>query len=90
MSAAERSEAPRLYRHLGHIAAAIKTGRRDFAALEEAARSDLENNGWRVDYVSLRNAATLLPATPEDRELVTLAAAWLGKTRLIDNVEISW
>ena len=89
LSATERSEATRLYRNLSHIATAIKNGRRDFATLEEAARDDLESHGWRVDYVALRNAATLLPATPEDRELVTLAAAWLGKTRLIDNIETS-
>lgn len=89
LSATERAEAPRLYRNLTDIAVTLNNGCRDFAALENAARDALENHGWRVDYVSLRNAATLLPAKPEDRELVTLAAAWLGKTRLIDNLEIS-
>jgi pantoate--beta-alanine ligase len=86
---AERAEAPRLYRNLGYLGNALAAGNRDFAALELAARADLEGHGWRVDYFSVRHKATLLPAAPGDRELVALAAAWLGKTRLIDNLEIS-
>jgi pantoate--beta-alanine ligase len=43
--------------------------------------------GWRVDYVALRDAASLQPPTPESTRLVVLGAAWLGKTRLIDNIE---
>jgi pantoate--beta-alanine ligase len=45
--------------------------------------------GWRVDYIALRNRADLGPPKPTDTELVVLGAAWLGKTRLIDNLEIS-
>jgi pantoate--beta-alanine ligase len=41
-----------------------------------------------VDYVALRQQATLAPAEPGDREMVVLAAARLGATRLIDNVEV--
>jgi len=43
---------------------------------------------WNVDYVEVRNRATLAPAAPHDRQLVVVAAAWLGKTRLIDNIEM--
>jgi pantoate--beta-alanine ligase len=42
-----------------------------------------------VDYVAVRNRATLAPPGPHDKELVVVAAAWLGKTRLIDNLEIT-
>lgn len=88
LSAEERAEAVRLYRNLVQISESIVAGGRDVAALERAAAADLEAHGWRVDYVSVRNAATLLPAAPGDASLVVLAAAWLGKTRLIDNLEI--
>jgi pantoate--beta-alanine ligase len=88
LSATERLEAVRLYRNLEYIGNAVAAGDRDFAALEEAARTDLEAHGWRVDYVSVRNAAALAPAEAGSRELVALAAAWLGNTRLIDNLEL--
>jgi pantoate--beta-alanine ligase len=48
----------------------------------------LSARGWKVDYVAVRNQADLLPATSDHHELVILAAAKLGKTRLIDNVEL--
>lgn len=88
LSETERSEAVRLFRHLAAIKTAVQAGSRDYATLEQAAQNDLEKHGWRVDYLSLRNAITLMPASPEDRNLVVLGAAWLGKTRLIDNLEI--
>jgi pantoate--beta-alanine ligase len=52
------------------------------------AVSALTIAGWKVDYIALRSRAELAPPHPHDRELVVLGAAWLGKTRLIDNVEI--
>jgi pantoate--beta-alanine ligase len=85
----ERAEAPRLYRSLQHIAQALRCGTRDFPALEAAAAADLAAHGWRVDYVSVRAQSTLAPAHPQDRLLAVLAAAHLGQTRLIDNVEIA-
>jgi pantoate--beta-alanine ligase len=89
LSEAERAEAIRLYRNLQGIAEQARGGAKDFAALENAARADLEAHDWRVDYVAVRNPDTLLPAAEEDRKIVALAAAWLGKTRLIDNIEIT-
>lgn len=84
----ERAEAVRLSRNLNRIKALVASGRRDFDALCESATADLTAAGWRVDYCALRNRSRLAPPGPEDRDLVVLGAAWLGKTRLIDNLEI--
>ena len=88
LGAEERVEAVRLYRNLERIKESIAVGRVDFSGLEGAAIADLEEHGWRVDYVSVRAAASLAPARAGETDLVVLAAAWLGKTRLIDNLEI--
>jgi len=88
LSAEERTEAVRLYRNLEQIKESIAVGRVDFSGLECAAIADLEAHGWWVDYVSVRAAASLAPAKAGEMNLVVLAAAWLGKTRLIDNLEI--
>jgi len=88
LSAEERAEAVRLYRNLERIRESIVAGNFDFSALERAAAADLGVHGWRVDYVSVRAAESLAPAQAGDVNLVVLAAAWLGKTRLIDNLEI--
>ena len=90
LSTQDRQEAPRLYRTLCELDAKLKSGAPDFAALEQSARRALESNGWRVDYVSVRDSSTLLPpCAGEVKHLVVLAAAYLGTTRLIDNIEIS-
>lgn len=88
LSAAERAEAVRLYRNLARIRESMLAGNCDFSTLEREAVADLEAHGWRVDYVSVRAAVSLAPAQAGDVNLVVLAAAWLGKTRLIDNLEI--
>ena len=49
----------------------------------------LANNGWAPQYVSVRRRADLQPPAAGERELVVLAAAYLGKTRLIDNIEVT-
>ena len=87
LGASERIQAAALQHELAAIVAAIQAGERDFAALAAAAARHLKMAGWRVDYVALRDAATLQPPTPESTRLVVLGAAWLGKTRLIDNIE---
>ena len=89
LSTAERLEAPRLNRTLGQVAQAVQSGRRDYAALEAQTAQYLTQLGWIVDYISLRSAATLTPATADDRQLVVLGAARLGRTRLIDNIEFA-
>lgn len=89
LSAEERAEAPRLYRHLCQIRDAILAGNADYAALESAAAADLTAHGWKVDYVEVRSASDLRRASAEDRNLVVLAAARMGKPRLIDNLEVN-
>lgn len=88
LSAEERTEAVRLYRNLALIQGSIVAGNHDFPVLECAAIADLESHGWRVDYVSVRDVTSLAPAKAGEKKLVVLAAARLGKTRLIDNLEI--
>ena len=88
LSAAERAEAPRLNRLLRGIRESIGSGARDYAQLEHAAMAELDANGWKTDYVAIRRQTDLLAPQDENQALVVLAASRLGKTRLIDNVEI--
>ena len=89
LSARERVEAPRLYRLLSRAADRIAAGDTDLNAVEQSAANELSRNDWVVDYVSVRGRDTLLPPEDTATDLVILAAARLGKTRLIDNVECS-
>jgi pantoate--beta-alanine ligase len=88
LSAAERAEAVTLSQLLHGIAAELQGGRRDFAALEDAAMARLRARGWQPDYVAVRRQADLAPASDATDALVVLAAARIGSTRLIDNLEI--
>ena len=88
LSAAERVEAVRLNRTLKGVQAAVAGGARDLEAIEREAEAELAKAGWRVDYVAVRRRAELEKPADSDRELVVLGAAWLGRTRLIDNIEI--
>ncbi len=83
----ERAEAPRLYRLLRAAAQRIESGEAAFAAIEQAAADELARHGWRVDYIAVRSRATLLAPQANEPDLVILAAAHLGRTRLIDNIE---
>ncbi len=84
----ERAEAKRLHLSLEKIRQAVISGDMDFKSLESAAGAELESRGWRVDYVEIREAESLSKPAAGEGKLVVLAAAWMGKTRLIDNVEI--
>jgi pantoate--beta-alanine ligase len=91
LSAAERRIAPRLYATLQVVAGQIRghdqnatTG----ARIEAEAMAALANAGFRPDYVSIRRQQDLAVPGPGDRQLVVLAAAWLGRARLIDNLEV--
>ncbi len=85
----ERAIAPCLYRVLGEVRDRIDAGERDYGAVERAAIAALTRAGFEPDYVSIRRAADLVPPTSADQALRVLAAARLGTTRLIDNIEIS-
>jgi pantoate--beta-alanine ligase len=89
LSPAERAEAPRLYQSLRTARDEVLAGKRDFRRIELQAMATLAAKGWRPDYVSVRRQADLQPPGNDDRELVVLAAAFLGRTRLIDNVEVT-
>ena len=82
----QRATAPALYRTLQHIASAIGRGQRDFAALVAEGQAQLAAAGLRPDYLEVRHAVSLRPAVIDDRDLVVIAAAYLGDTRLIDNL----
>jgi len=92
LSATERAEAPQLYATLQTLRAELHAGQDAVAMLETRATQTLNARGWRVDYLSIRRQRDLLPPTPEEvtagEPLVALAAAHLGKTRLIDNLEL--
>lgn len=88
LSPEERAEASRLSQVLKGLAQQLRRGARDFTRLEREAAETLAHHGWRVDYVAIRSQNTLLPPTPGEQVLVALAAAHLGHTRLIDNLEI--
>lgn len=87
LDARERELAPRLQAALRAIAAAIEAGRRDFEALCAEQWAQLEAAGFKPQYLEVR-APDLAPAAAQARSLVLLAAAYLGKTRLIDNLPL--
>lgn len=89
LSVAERAEAPQLFATLSRAKSALIAGETDFAAIEKRAVDELAKRGWRPDYISIRRQRDLLAPQQNDRELVVLAAARLGATRLIDNLEAS-
>jgi len=86
LSEDERRSAPVLYAALQDIARALESGAHDYGDLEERASEALRAAGFEPEYVSIRRAETLDPPDRETDELVVLAAAQLGKARLIDNV----
>ena len=89
LSPPERAEAPRLHAALSAVRSQLIDGKVDFKALERDATANLTRANWRVDYVAVRKQADLQFPAPGDGELVVLGAAWLGATRLIDNLEVS-
>jgi pantoate--beta-alanine ligase len=88
LSPEQRKEAPRLYAVLKKLRDEIDGGARDFQRLDQQAMTDLARNGWQPDYVAVRRQADLRPPTERDHDLVILGAARLGRTRLIDNIEL--
>lgn len=88
LSPEERASAPALYRTLRQMAEALRNGEQDYPALLLKGREALQAAGMRPDYLEIRSATDLQPATAETRERVILAAAFLGKTRLIDNLQV--
>lgn len=86
LNTAQREVAPVLYRTLQEMATAIRAGERDYAKLVAAAQQQHSAAGFSPDYLEVREANSLRPATADDRRLVILLAAFIGSTRLIDNL----
>jgi len=78
-----------IYQTLRETAQQISEGDRDYPALQQRASEILQSAGFKIDYYTICNAETLLPASLEDRDLVILVTAALGATRLLDNIEVS-
>ena len=86
---AQRLEAPRLQKALQLVVDAAKKPGSDYAGIETQTTQFLTQLGWIVEYISIRSANTLLPATAGDTALIVLGAARQGRTRLIDNIEFN-
>lgn len=94
LSATQAVQASALSQTLRHLRDAVQAGCTDLDARCAAAMDELRHTGWQPDYITIRRREDLLPPTPKattpltDQPLVALAAARLGTTRLIDNLEI--
>ena len=86
LSDAERTEAAQLHAMLRRLVDAARSGRTDWGSLERDAQATLSARGWQPDYVAIRRRSDLREASAGE-PLVALAAAKLGGTRLIDNLE---
>lgn len=84
----ERAIAPALYATLSASAQRLRAGERDYQRLADEAKAALAAAGFRPDYFEIRRAGDLKPPSGEDTHLRILAAAWLGKARLIDNLAV--
>jgi pantoate--beta-alanine ligase len=89
LGAADRAVAVQLYQTLLDVKAVVEGGEQDYAGVEQAAVRQLAEAGFQPDYVSVRRLVDLALPDPGERELIALAAATVGRTRLIDNIRIS-
>lgn len=83
--------APALYQTLQWLSEQLRASHqpRDYASLLMQASKKIELAGLKTDYINLCHAQTLAPVMPNDKNIVILAAAYLGKARLIDNLPVS-
>lgn len=92
LSTEERAEAPTLFKTLNQVAEEVRAGHLNITELEKEAMAQLGSRGWQPDYISIRKRSNLQTPSAGDlaqgEKLVVLAAAKLGGTRLIDNLEI--
>ncbi|ART80251.1 pantoate--beta-alanine ligase [Oceanisphaera avium] len=89
LTAAELALAPQLARTMHHIAQQIREGSRDFTALINSARAQLNAHGFRTDAIDIVDATHLLAVDEHSTAVVILMAAFLGNARLIDNQVVS-
>jgi pantoate--beta-alanine ligase len=86
LTAEQRAVAPSIFRALEQTRKAIEGGARNFDQLEQEGLKALQEAGFRPDYFSIRDAATLDRPAADSISLVVLTAARIGRARLIDNV----
>ena len=89
LSEKERRIAPRLHQLLQAIKQEIIEGNHDLKSLESQSITDLIEAGFKPDYLQIYQRNELRPATENDKEIIILAAAFLGSTRLIDNIYVN-
>ncbi len=88
LTATQKLQAAQLFAQLQQIKHALLGGQRDYAALTTQAKNRLQSLGWQVDYVEICTPQDLTAATAKSTAWVVLAAASLGATRLVDNIEV--
>ncbi len=81
--------APKFHAELQKIKYAILEGNKDFLSLQSTSINYLNQQGFKADYIEVRNAEDLSVASAGDKDLVVLGSAWLGKARLIDNLTVN-
>lgn len=91
LSAEQQAQAAVIYAQLHHVASQLIDGSKSFEALQQQAQAQIAKAGLQSEYFSIRRGHDLQPAAPTDPvdSLVILAAAKLGSTRLIDNLEVA-
>lgn len=89
LSDEQKQQASVLYETIQAFAAQVIEGRRDFGRLIAEYKIALSAAGFKPDYLEIRDAKNLLYPNHEDTRLVILAAAFMGKTRLIDNFQFT-
>ena len=88
LNAGQRAIAPTLYQLLQQLRTEILAGNHDYRSLEQQTKQQLSAAGFTPDYIDISDQTDLTLATSAGQKKVVLAAAWLGSTRLIDNLEI--
>ena len=88
LTESERAIAPRLHQLIEELAVEIKRGVSNYSLLEEKYAKKIDAAGFKCDYMTFLRAADLNPPDAKESEVAILVAAWLGKTRLIDNVVV--
>lgn len=86
---AQREQAVELSQTMQSMAERLQQGERDFAAIVHDAEQQLTHQGWQPDGIALCDSGTLMPLSKHSKNAVILMAAWLGKARLIDNVQVA-
>ncbi len=88
LSAQQKQQAAELYRTVQSLAAKLQAGSHNYTQLEQQGAEQLQQSGFKTDYIRIRNADLTEPR-PDSKQLVILAAAYMGSTRLIDNIQLS-